>query len=219
MSHEHNILDNTSHNNWRPNTDIKTLKQRANIIAKIRNFFSKKGVLEIDTPLMAHAPVTDPYLEALKVNPISHPNKTLYLQTSPEYAMKRLLAANSGCIYQICKAFRDEPTGPLHNMEFTMLEWYRVNFDYIQPRTSTVGRRTMTSCHRQSWVRRTDTPLLHSHCRARPHTPQARYGRRRHGCARRRTRWARRLLEPSRRPSCSRIGWSRSTCVGCHPAL
>jgi elongation factor P--(R)-beta-lysine ligase len=132
MSQEHNNSHNNSHNNWRPNTDIKTLKQRANIIAKIRDFFSKRGVLEIDTPLMAHAPVTDPYLEALKVNPISHPNKTLYLQTSPEYAMKRLLAANSGCIYQICKAFRDEPTGPLHNMEFTMLEWYRVNFNYTQ---------------------------------------------------------------------------------------
>lgn len=117
--------------NWRPNADIKTLKLRAEIISKIRYFFKKNEVLEIDTPVMAHAPVTDPYLQALEITPEYNSQKKLYLQTSPEYAMKRLLAAGSGCIYQICKAFRDEPSGPQHNIEFTMLEWYRVGFNYI----------------------------------------------------------------------------------------
>lgn len=125
MSQEHSNI------NWQPTADIITLKLRAEIISKIRCFFKKNGVLEIDTPVMAHAPVTDPYLQALEINPEHNLQKKLYLQTSPEYAMKRLLSAGSGCIYQICKAFRDEPSGPQHNIEFTMLEWYRVDFSYI----------------------------------------------------------------------------------------
>ena len=99
---------------------------RAQVVQKIRQFFADRDVLEVDTPLMAEAPVTDPYLQAVQAKCMG---KTYYLQTSPEYAMKRLLAAGSGSIYQICKAFRDEEQGRIHRAEFTMLEWYRVGLD------------------------------------------------------------------------------------------
>jgi lysyl-tRNA synthetase class 2 len=99
---------------------------RATVLQKIRQFFAERNVLEVDTPLLAEAPVTDPYIQAVQATCMG---KTYYLQTSPEYAMKRLLAAGSGSIYQICKAFRDEEQSKIHRAEFTMLEWYRVALD------------------------------------------------------------------------------------------
>ena len=107
--------------------NIGVLAERAKILAKIRQFFSDQNVLEVETPLLASASVTDPFL-----NPLSlvYDKKTFYLQTSPEYAMKRLLCAGSGSIYQICKAFRNDEKGRIHEPEFTMLEWYMVGFNY-----------------------------------------------------------------------------------------
>ncbi|GAG97774.1 unnamed protein product, partial [marine sediment metagenome] len=110
---------------WRPSASIENLKKRAQVIAQIRDFFAKRNVLEVETPLLSNATVTDVHLHSLKT-------QDLYLQTSPEYAMKRLLAVGSGSIFQICKAFRDDENGRLHNLEFTMLEWYRVGFDHHQ---------------------------------------------------------------------------------------
>ncbi len=112
--------------NWRFNSSLETLQKRAQVLANIRAFFTERGVLEVETPLMAHAPVTDPYLNALEVQ---CNGKRQYLQTSPEYAMKRLLSMGSGSIFQVCKAFRDDEQGRLHQPEFTLLEWYRVSFD------------------------------------------------------------------------------------------
>ena len=101
-------------------------RRRAQVVQNIRAFFAERNVLEVDTPLMAAAPVTDPYLQAITARCMG---QTYYLQTSPEYAMKRLLAAGSGSIFQICKAFRDEESGRIHRPEFTLLEWYRVGFN------------------------------------------------------------------------------------------
>lgn len=108
---------------WEPTATIDNLKQRANVLAKIRQFFAQRDVLEVETPLLMPATVTDPFQKAFE-------SEGRFLQTSPEYAMKRLLAANSGCIYQIGKAFRLEEAGPYHQPEFTMLEWYRVGMGY-----------------------------------------------------------------------------------------
>lgn len=115
-----------THSLWRPGTNPDILIQRTNIIKKIRHFFDNRGLLEVETPLMSRATITDPHMEGF---PVMVGHEEAYLQTSPEYAMKRLLAAGFPDIYQICKAFRVDEAGRYHNPEFTMLEWYRLGFD------------------------------------------------------------------------------------------
>ncbi|TGA70571.1 elongation factor P--(R)-beta-lysine ligase [Aliivibrio fischeri] len=119
--------------NWMPSASIEQLQQRADILAAIRSFFFKRKVMEVDTPAMSHATVTDVHLHTFQtdfIGPGYADGTHLYFMTSPEFHMKRLLAAGSGCIYQINKAFRNEEAGRYHNPEFTMLEWYRLGFDH-----------------------------------------------------------------------------------------
>ncbi|MEL0636533.1 EF-P lysine aminoacylase EpmA [Marinomonas sp. TI.3.20] len=118
---------------WQPSADMVTLQKRAQLFSTIRDFFSARNVMEVDTPCLSLASITDPHIEVLT----SHTHSlgkalTYYLQTSPEYAMKRLLCAGSGSIYQLGKVFRAEEIGRRHSIEFTMLEWYRVGFDHWQ---------------------------------------------------------------------------------------
>jgi lysyl-tRNA synthetase class 2 len=120
---------------WQPTADITTLKQRANIIADIRQFFSQRNVMEVETPQLSNGTVSDFHMRVFDTqfnDPTSPDARSMYLQTSPEYAMKRLLCAGSGPIYQIAKAFRNEEAGKHHNPEFTMLEWYRPDFNHSQ---------------------------------------------------------------------------------------
>lgn len=106
---------------------MSSIKARAKLLAKIREFFAARNILEVETPLLAHNSITDPNMHSFTAQ---YREETLYLQTSPEFAMKRLLAKGFGSIYQICKAFRNEEIGQQHNPEFTILEWYHINFDH-----------------------------------------------------------------------------------------
>lgn len=118
---------------WESSASIEILTLRAEIVSNIRRFFGERNVLEVETPSMSQATVTDVHLDAFKsefVGPGYAQGLPLYLMTSPEFHMKRLLASGSGSIYQICKSFRNEEAGRNHNPEFTMLEWYRVDFDH-----------------------------------------------------------------------------------------
>lgn len=99
------------------------------MLKNIRAFFDDRQVIEVETPLLSHHATTDPHLDSLRSRFRDQP---CYLNTSPEYAMKRLLASWRISIYQICKAFRDDELGSLHNPEFTLLEWYRLDYDCEQ---------------------------------------------------------------------------------------
>ncbi len=111
---------------WRPSAAPGVLVQRAAMLARMRGYFAGERVLEVQTPLLARAAISDPAIESIAVQP--RPGPRQFLQTSPEYPMKRLLAAGVGDCYQVCPVFRDGESGRLHSPEFTMIEWYRLGF-------------------------------------------------------------------------------------------
>lgn len=114
---------------WLPLGDQNSRIARAKMLRSIREFFYQRDVLEVETPAISQAANTDPFIDSFKV--VTN-QQHRYLHTSPEYAMKRLLAAGSGDIYQICKVWRNEPSATHHNAEFTMLEYYRLGFSLEQ---------------------------------------------------------------------------------------
>jgi elongation factor P--(R)-beta-lysine ligase len=119
---------------WQPSASLDHLKRRAQFLTEIRRFFYQRDVLEVDTPILSHAAPTAPYLDSFTTEYIAAGGQKTpcYLHTSPEFAMKRLLAAGLGDIYQIAKVFRNGEQGRHHSPEFTMLEWYRPSLDYHQ---------------------------------------------------------------------------------------
>ena len=118
---------------WKPSASLKNLQQRAYALAKIRRFFSERDVLEVETPLLASSTVSDVYIESIAAEVVKgNSSRKNFLQTSPEFFMKRLLASGSGSIYQIAKAFRQEEKSARHNIEFTLLEWYRLSYSLDQ---------------------------------------------------------------------------------------
>ena len=131
---------------WRPGAARRALAGRARLMALTRGFFSARDVLEIETPAICAAATSDPQIESFAV---TGPAGTLqgYLHSSPEYAMKRLLAAGSGDIYQLCKVFRAGERSGQHNPEFTLLEWYRLGFslDALMAETAELARELLAS--------------------------------------------------------------------------
>lgn len=118
---------------WQPTASFETLKIKARLLHKLRAFFAEKDILEVQTPILSQAGNTEPTIESFVIQEHENANHIIqpsFLNTSPEFAMKRLLAAGYGSIYQISPAFRQDEQGKKHNPEFTLVEWYRVDFDH-----------------------------------------------------------------------------------------
>lgn len=163
MAHAPNL---NSTLNWLPTASVHTLKQRAQLLKQLRDFFCHRQVLEVDTPLLSQYSVAAAQLQPViaHLHDIAH-----YLQTSPEYAMKRLLAAGSGCIYQLGKAFRHGERGRLHNPEFTLLEWYRVDWSLAQL-LAEVCDLLQTCANTQAMTQADYGQLFMQHVGVNPHT-------------------------------------------------
>lgn len=128
-----------SQSDYAPTASWENLRRRAAWLQKLRRFFDERGFVEVETPLLSADTVVDRHLDPIPVTLFDDPRepwagRCCYLQTSPEFGMKRLLAAGATAIYQVTRAFRGGERGRLHNPEFTMVEWYRVGDDYIAGR-------------------------------------------------------------------------------------
>lgn len=161
---------------WRPCTNKERLFARADLLKSIRNFFDQRSVLEVETSVLSHAAGTDPNLDSISASyrDTQQKEKTLFLQTSPEFAMKRLLANGSGAIFQICKAFRNAEQGDKHNPEFTLLEWYQPGYDEFQLMDEVMAlvKSLYPPEHifQQHWQRITYQNLFEQHLGFNPHT-------------------------------------------------
>ncbi|MBB5014349.1 EF-P lysine aminoacylase EpmA [Rehaibacterium terrae] len=142
-------------NDWQPTAPLRALKLRAGLYALIRRFFAERGVLEVETPILSEAGNTDPNIQSLSLEfegPAAAGQRRRWLRTSPEHALKRLLAAGVGDCYELGRVFRNGEAGKCHNPEFTMLEWYREGWDHhrlmeecadlVQAAMALVGKRT-----------------------------------------------------------------------------
>lgn len=124
------IVSTSNAQSYAPSMSLEMAHKRAQMLIQIRQFFAERQVLEVQTPLMSQAGNTDVFVPSISTNvTVQDKPQTHYLHTSPEFAMKRMLASWKVAIYQICPVFRDNEVGSRHNSEFTMLEWYRPGFD------------------------------------------------------------------------------------------
>ncbi len=112
---------------WRPSASRETLVHRARLLARVRDYFAATGALEVETPSLSRTAITDVHLSSVGANVCG---RRFHLHTSPEYAMKRLLAAGYGDIWQLARVYRDGEAGRWHQPEFVLLEWYRLGLDH-----------------------------------------------------------------------------------------
>ncbi len=120
----------TCDHKWRPFADNAIARSRAELYSSIRLFMSDRHILEVDTPILSRHGISDPFIDSIRAEAPLAGLSPLYLHTSPEFCMKRLLASGIGDCYQIAHVFRDGEKGKRHTLEFVMLEWYRLRFDY-----------------------------------------------------------------------------------------
>lgn len=142
---------------WQPSASLAALRQRASLYAMIRRFFAERGVMEVETPILASAGNPDPNIQSLTLS-VRLPQAECgrrWLRTSPEFALKRLLAAGVGDCFELGRVFRDGEAGRRHNPEFTMLEWYRVGWDHrrLMEETADLVQAAMALSGRRSSVR------------------------------------------------------------------
>jgi lysyl-tRNA synthetase class 2 len=123
-------MNSPASGDWQPTARLEVLQLRADLLARVRAYFAATGALEVETPVMVGAAVTDVHLESLEVRR-SDGTSAGFLQTSPEYAMKRLLCAGAPDLFQVARVFREGERGRNHNPEFTMVEWYRRGMDHL----------------------------------------------------------------------------------------
>lgn len=117
---------------WRPSSSPQSARHRACLLQLARDYFADQQVLEVCTPVLSRVAVSDPQIESIGTRLSVLPGREHYLRTSPEFCMKRLLAAGYPDIYEIGPVFRDGEVGPRHQPEFTMIEWYRLNFGLME---------------------------------------------------------------------------------------
>ena len=151
---------------WKPTANLKALRLRADLYALVRRFFAERGVLEVETPVLSSAGNTDPNIESFALRfdgPRSAGDATRWLRTSPEFPLKRLLAAGVGDCYELGRVFRTGEAGKRHNPEFTMLEWYRVGMDHHQlmDEVSELLKAALTLAGRRATVRDTSFRQLY----------------------------------------------------------
>lgn len=159
-------------NHWQPVANKDRLFARAALLKSIREFFEQRGVLEVETPVLSQAAGTDPNLDPISASYQAHSHQQeqkLFLHTSPEFAMKRLLANGSGAIFQICKSFRNAEHGPKHNPEFTLLEWYQPGFDEHQLMDEVMAL-VQSLYPQEHWYRLTYQSLFERYLDINPHT-------------------------------------------------
>ncbi|PZO09016.1 MAG: EF-P lysine aminoacylase GenX [Lysobacteraceae bacterium] len=151
---------------WKPTANLKALRLRADLYALVRRFFAERGVLEVETPVLSCAGNTDPNIESFALRfdgPRAAGEATRWLRTSPEFPLKRLLAAGVGDCYELGRVFRNGEAGKRHNPEFTMLEWYRVGMDHHQlmDEVSELLKAALTLAGRRATVRDTSFRQLY----------------------------------------------------------